>query len=134
MATFANINVKKADGTTDVTYIGKRPASGSEPAVFRNETVGGSISQQPEFRCRARDIVKKKEPMSLVTTSFKWPRVVFNPTTGQTDLFDGVTVTMTVEASKVMDAPTRKEAIYQALHLAASNSFKAAADEGASYY
>lgn len=134
MATLANIVVKKADGTTDVTYVAKRPASGSEPAVFRNEAVGTSLSQQPEFRVRARDLIRKKEPLSLVTGSYKWMRAVTNPSTGQVDLFDGVTVTISVEASKKLDAAARKEAVHQALNLAGSTSFKAAADEGASYY
>lgn len=134
MAQLANITVFKADGTTNVTYTAIRPAAGDEPAVFRNQTVGTSLSQQPEFLCRARDIVKKKEPMSLVTSSYKWPRAVTNPSTGQVDIFDGVTVTVVVEASKNFDALTRKEAIHQALNLTASNSFKGAADEGSSYY
>lgn len=134
MATFANIVVKKADGTTDVTYTGIRPAAGAEPAVFRNLTVGTSLAQQPEFRCRSRDFVKKKELMSAVSSSYKWPRAVSNPSTGQVDIFEGVTVTVVVEASKQLDAMSRREAIYQALNLAAHASFKQAAEEGSSYY
>lgn len=132
MPNLANITVKKNDGTSDQVYTGIRPAAGDQPAVFRNLSVGVSVAQQPEVRVRVRDIVRKKEPLTVVTKTYNWPRAVSNPSTGQVDIFPGVFRTETLEISKLMDATTRDEAISQFLNLSVAT--KQADKDGASYY
>jgi hypothetical protein len=51
MPALADITVKMADGTTNITYTGIVPSAGDKtPAVWRSNSVGGSIGQRPELR------------------------------------------------------------------------------------
>jgi hypothetical protein len=51
MPALADIIVKKADGTTNITYTGVVPSAGDKtPAVWRSNSVGAAIGQRPEFR------------------------------------------------------------------------------------
>lgn len=55
MPAIANITVKKADGTTDIVYVAKTPASGDNtPAIWRAESVHATPIGQPELRFAAR--------------------------------------------------------------------------------
>lgn len=55
MPAIANITVKKADGTTDIVYTAKTPASGDNtPAIWRAESVHATPIGQPELRFSAR--------------------------------------------------------------------------------
>jgi hypothetical protein len=54
MPTMANMTVKKADGSTDVTFTGITASGGDkQPAIWRNESFGGTIGQRPELRVRS---------------------------------------------------------------------------------
>lgn len=54
MPTMANITVKKADGTTDVTFTAVTASGGDkQPAIWRNESFGGTVGQRPELRVRS---------------------------------------------------------------------------------
>lgn len=55
MPNITNLTVKKADGTTDVTYTALNPAGGDgNPAIFRCQEVGTVPSANPEFRVSSR--------------------------------------------------------------------------------
>ena len=55
MPNITNLTVKKADGTTDVTYTALNPAGGDGyPAIFRCMAVGAVPSANPEFRVSSR--------------------------------------------------------------------------------
>lgn len=135
MATFANLIVKKYDGTTDVVYTAKSPAAGDgSNAIFRNETVGSTIAQQPEFRFRAAAQTKKGVPYRVANGSYKWPKSVTNSVTGEVSVVNGVTVTFSVEVNQTMSATEINEAVYQALNLAGAAAVKAACRDGYSFF
>jgi hypothetical protein len=50
MTQAANITIKKSDGSTDIVWTLKQPASGDgSKAVWRSDTVGDSPAVRPEF-------------------------------------------------------------------------------------
>lgn len=50
MPNMTNITVKKADGTTDITYTGKSPSAGfGSSALFRADSVGTSVAARPSL-------------------------------------------------------------------------------------
>lgn len=135
MATFANLTVKKYDGTTDVVYTAKSPAAGDgSNAIFRNETVGTTVAQQPEFRFRASGSLKKGVPYRSSNGSYKWPKSITNAATGEVTVVNGTTVTFNVEVNQTMSAAEINESVYQALNLAACAAVKAASRDGYSFF
>lgn len=128
MPTIANIVIKKADGTTDVTYKAIQGAAGpNNPATFRNETVGTTVAQYPSLLVKASD--NGARTARRIRVDFAWP------TTSQ-DAGGNVQVTgrMSGEASVLIplnQAPAViKEQAYQFAHLIASTMVKASFDEG----
>lgn len=72
MPTMANITVKKADGTTDVIYTAVAGAAGDKTqAVFRNNTVGTTVSERPSLLIASRDNGPKTG--RRVEVNFAWP-------------------------------------------------------------
>lgn len=128
MPTIANIVIKKADGTTDVTYKSIQGAAGSQsPAIFRNETVGSTVSHYPTLLVRAADNGNKTS--RRVRVDFSWPLVA-------TDVGGNSVVTgrMAGEVSVVIPqnqtpAVIREQA-YQFGNLIGSALIKACFDEG----
>lgn len=50
MPNLANLTVKKADGTTDITYTGVSPSAGfGSAALFRSNSVGTSVAARPSL-------------------------------------------------------------------------------------
>lgn len=134
MPTLANLIVKKYDGTTDTTYTAVMPAGGDgSPAVWKNQTVGTTPGQQPEFRFTARGRSKKGVPYRSVTGTYKYQKAVSNTSTGELTLSDGVTVVCSVDVNQTMSASDINEAVYQSLNLLASAAIKAAARDGYSF-
>lgn len=55
MPTLANITIKKADGTTDITWTGVAASAGDKsPALWRSLTVGSAPAFQPTLRVTSR--------------------------------------------------------------------------------
>lgn len=74
MPILADITIKAADGSTDVTYTALQGAAGpGNPAIFRNETVGSSNAQRPSLLVRATDNANKTS--RRVRVDFSWPIV-----------------------------------------------------------
>lgn len=86
MPTQANITIKKADTTTDITYTGIQPSSGDGvQAVWKSTTVGTAQAHQPELRCSAKQVPGgggKRE----VTLTFVYPSIATNTTTSTTSV------------------------------------------------
>lgn len=56
MPTMANIVVKAANGTTDVTYTAVAGSAGDKsPAIWRNDAVGTTPAERPLFTIASRD-------------------------------------------------------------------------------
>lgn len=74
MPQMANITIKKADGTTDVTYNGLVASSGdNNPARWRNDSVGGAVGHRPVASMLTRN--NGNNTGRSVTTRFQY-RVV----------------------------------------------------------
>jgi hypothetical protein len=51
----ADLTIKKADGSTDIVWTLKQPASGDgSAAVWRSDTIGDSPAVRPEFRVTSK--------------------------------------------------------------------------------
>lgn len=130
MPQIANIVVKKADGTTDITYTAVCPAAGSDPAVFKSQTVGTSPGQQPELRCSGKGRVAKGSPYRDLTLTYKYPKSVANTTTGEITLSEGFSASVTAHVNQTMPAADIKEAAYQFGNLVASALIKSVLNDG----
>lgn len=74
MATMANIVVKKADDTTDVTWTAQIGSSGDKtPAVWKNLTVGTMPMERPTFTAASR--ANGPGTARRLTCHFDWPMV-----------------------------------------------------------
>lgn len=72
MPTLGNITIKKADGTTDVTYVAVSGAAGDgTPAIFRNPTVGATRAEFPSLLVKASD--NGPRTARRVRVDFSWP-------------------------------------------------------------
>lgn len=133
MPTAANITVKKNDGTTDVVYTSVQPAGGpGVPAVWKNQTVGTSIGQQPELRCSSKESKSAGVNFSDVRFSYKYPRSVSNSTTGEITLTEGFAATGSVRINQVMLTADLNEAAAQFGNLMASALVKSVMQSGRS--
>lgn len=73
MPTFANMTIKKADGTTDVVYTGVQPAAGDRSnAVWENQTIGSARAHRPTLRVKSQS--NQANTARRVNVSFDWPQ------------------------------------------------------------
>lgn len=86
MPSLANITVKKNDGTTDITYTGVSPASGSNPASWKATSVGSAPAHQPEFRLLAKDA--SNGASRALRSTYQYPRIVTDTTTSIVSVID----------------------------------------------
>lgn len=127
MPAITNIVVRKADGTTDVTYVAQQGASGTAPAIFRNNTVGTTVAERPSLAVRARS--NGTGTSRRVDVDFAWPTV-------STDAGGNKVVTGRMNGScsvlvpQNQDAAVIKEQTYQFANLLASALIKASFEEG----
>lgn len=55
MASIANKTIKKSDNTTDIVWTGVNGSAGDKiPALYRSNTIGGTLSVRPEIRMSSR--------------------------------------------------------------------------------
>lgn len=131
MPTMANITVKKNDGTTDVIYTAVQPAGGpAVPAVWKNQTVGTSSGQQPEFRCSSKEARSGGFNFSEVRLSYKYPRSVSNSTTGEITLSEGFSGTASFRLNQQMLVAEVNEGAAQLANLIASALIKSVLQSG----
>lgn len=72
MPSLSDVTVKKADGTTDITFSGLNPAGGDGiPAIFRSQTVG----TVPGFKPEVRVLAKAKKDERVVRLTARYPNV-----------------------------------------------------------
>lgn len=128
MPTIANITVKKADGTTDVTYTAIAGASGDKtPAVFRNNTVGTTTAERPVLQVQSMSNGPKTA--RRVNCDFVWPLVTTDA--GGNKVVSGkMSGTASVLVPQNQDPAVIKEQAYQFGNLMAAALIKASFDEG----
>lgn len=87
MPNMANITIKKADGTTNVTYNAISPSSGDRTAaVWKNQSVVGAIGFQPEMRLIGKESKIDGVPARELRATFFYPQLITNTTTGVTSI------------------------------------------------
>lgn len=80
MPTMADVTVKKADGTTNVTFSTVTASGGDKsPAVWRNNAFGGTAGQRPELRIRSAP--NGTNSSRKVEGSFTYPQLYTDTTT-----------------------------------------------------
>lgn len=85
MPAMADLVVKAANGTTDVTYKAKSPSAGNNvPAIWRNEAVGVAPVHMPELRLAFRDSPNGAERRGRAT--FVYPQIATDSTTSLTSV------------------------------------------------
>jgi hypothetical protein len=81
----ANITVKKDDGTTDVTYTAVVASGGDKsPAVWRDNSFGGTSGQRPELRVSSR--ANGDNTARRVDLQFTYPSLYTDTSTGLTNV------------------------------------------------
>lgn len=108
----ANIIVKKNDGATNITYTTVSPASGSNPAIWKSQSVGNAQAHQPELRLVAKDSGKAGAKRALRGT-FRYPQISTNSTTGITSVVSGASGTFDFNFDKSMSQADINEAAAQ---------------------
>lgn len=74
MPQMANITVKAADNTTDVTYTAVTPSAGDKsPAVWKNTAIGTVLAARPTFTFVGADNGTRKA--RRMRSTFMWPKV-----------------------------------------------------------
>lgn len=120
MPNMSDVTVKKADGTTNITYTGLNPAGGDGiPAIFRSQTVGTTPGFKPEVRVLAR--AKKGERVVRLTA--RYPNV---KTIGgvETLASQGSKMTLEFQLDESQNQSDIDEASAQFLNFANSTLFK----------
>lgn len=72
MPTMANIVVKKADGSTDITWTAKQPAGGGGPAIWFSDSVGTSVGTRPQLTVES---VSSKNGLRHVNGKITYPSI-----------------------------------------------------------
>lgn len=81
MANMADITVKKADGTTNITYTALSPSAGdSVPAVWRSETAGSAPGFKPVLKLWSKN--NGPRTARRVEYTFSYPQTATDSTTG----------------------------------------------------
>jgi len=128
MPTLANITVKKADGTTDVTYTAVAGAAGDRtPAAFRNNTVGTTISERPTLLISSKD--NGPRTGRRVDINFSWPMTTVDAG-GNKSIVGRMTGTASVLVPQNQEASVIAEQAHQFGNLIGSSIVKASINEG----
>lgn len=116
MPSMANLTVKKADGTTDITYSVLQPSSGDGvAAVWRSETVGSAAGHKPVAQVTSR--WNGPRTARRVDFSFSYPQIYTDANTGLTSVSNKVPVTCSVVVPTSVPDSVISEAIAQAINI-----------------
>jgi hypothetical protein len=92
MTTAADITVKKADGTTNITWSLVSASGGDRsPAVWKSQTATGTAGQKPTYSITAR--ANQQGNVRRVDLSASFPSVYTNSNTGQTEVRSTLSMT-----------------------------------------
>lgn len=127
MPSLANITIKKADGTTDVVYTAIAGAAGDGvPAVFRNNTVGQTLSERPTLLLKAA--FNGPKTARRLRGDFAWPTV--RDVGGERTITGRMSGDFSVLIPQNQDPALIKEQAFQFGNLIASTLIKASMEEG----
>lgn len=119
MPSLANITVKKADGTTDITWTGVAAAAGDKsPAIWRSQTVGSAPGHQPTFQMVSRS--NGANTARRVDVSIVYPYTTTG-TDGKTYLAEKAIFTGSMLLPLGMPSASADEAVAQGMNLLAAS-------------
>lgn len=125
----ADIVVKKADESTNITYTNLTGASGdSAPAVYRSESATGTVGQRPTFMISAKWNGPKTARRIEISGSF--PSVYTDANSGLTQVRSVIPLTMSMAVPTNIVATDVAEAAHQMCNLLASSVVKTAISNG----
>lgn len=85
MPNMADITIKKADGTTDITYTALAPSAGDKtPATWRTESVGTVAANRPVLMITSKSSSDKLA--RIVEGKLSYPETFTDSTTGLTSV------------------------------------------------
>jgi hypothetical protein len=128
MAAMANIVVKKADNTTDVTYTAATPSAGdSVPAIWRQNAASTIMGHRPKLSLLIRDNAAKTGRVFQGAVTF--PHTWTDTASGKVSLLATTPIRFEGTLPAGVPVPELKEAIYQAGNLFVSALIRAALEE-----
>jgi hypothetical protein len=123
MPNMADITVKKADGTTDVTYSKVASSAGDKsPAVWRSNSVGSAAAQHPELRLTSQS--NGTQTGRRVNGNYSYPSLVTSADTGVTSIGDRLNLTISGIIPLNMTDVDVAEAVVQGLNCFAATLVK----------
>lgn len=128
MPIMADIVIKKADNTTDVTYTALQAAGGDGIAArWANKTVGTTPAEYPSFAVKAQS--NGPATSRRVTGTFRWPATQ-QDSGGNIVIAGGGNGSFTYLMPQNLPSTTIKEQAYQFGNLIASAIIKQTIEEG----
>lgn len=129
MPSMANITVKKADGTTDVTYVAATPSAGDKsPAVWTQNTGFPIQGFRPRFQLVTGP--NGANNMRRADASFTFPITYTDPGTGLTKLNRSVDAKVTVHLPVELATTDWDQAFSQLGNLLTSSLVRDSIEEG----
>lgn len=126
MPTMANITIKKADGTTDVTYVALSGSAGDKtPAQWRVEAAGSVAANRPTLTITSKSSADRQA--RIVEGKVLMPETVTDSTTGivstrlretfgftsitRLDAIDATTAELVAQATNLLKSPLVQETL-----------------------
>lgn len=127
MPNITNLTVKKADGTTDVTYSAKTASGGdSSPARWSSDTASATPGFRPTFQMKTRDNGPKTA--RAFDTAYRFP--VVRSVNGVDTIVATIPINVNGTVPQMVTTAEASEAVYQGLNLNASALIKECARDG----
>jgi hypothetical protein len=129
MPALADITVKMADGTTNITYTGIVPSAGDKtPAVWRSNSVGGSIGQRPELRVQSAS--NGDNSARRITINYSYPSLFTDSNTGRVSVDKRLNWSLSASIPVEMTDADLAEAVEQGNNLVAATLVKSSMKSG----
>jgi len=129
MPALADIVVKKADGSTDVTFTGVVPSAGDKtPAVWRSNSAGGAIGQRPELRLQSSS--NGDGSARKMVANFSFPSLFTDTSTGRVSVDKRLNFTLSVAVPVEMPDADLAEAVEQGMNLCHATLIKSCLKAG----
>lgn len=129
MPNMANITVKMANGTTDVTYNASTPSAGDKsPAIWTQNAYSGVQGFRPRFELQTQN--NGAGTIRQMRVKFSYPVLYTDATTSLQKVLKSVGFDGVVYLPKEMTTNDWKEAFAQLGNLLSSTLVRSAAEEG----
>lgn len=128
MASIADITVKKADETTNITYSAKVPSAGDRsPAIWRCTSVGSAPGHNPSLSMTSRS--NGDGTARRVEVSYKYPQTA-TAADGSTQIVNVLPISVSAVIPQGMPQATIDEGVAQCFNLLASALLKGSVKDG----